>query len=316
MTQDMISRRATVPPEAVGRRIDQVAAELLPEFSRSQLQTWLKRGQMTVDGRECRPRDKVAGGESLALEAVLEPQGEWRPQAIPLTVLHEDEHLLVIDKPAGLVVHPGAGNPDETLVNALLHRFPELENLPRAGIVHRLDKDTSGLMVVARTLQARHVLVNQLQARSVSREYEAVVQGVPTGGAIIDAPIGRHPRARTRMAVVPRGGRAAVTRFRLLRRFPHHAHVRVSLETGRTHQIRVHMAHIGYPLVGDPVYGGRLRLPPGASDSLVQVLRQFRRQALHAAALSLIHPASGESVSWTSPLPEDFRTLLDALEAG
>jgi len=316
MSADRINLEATVPNGFIGQRVDQAAADLFSDYSRSQLQNWIKKGQLLVNGRPCKSKDKILGGEVLTLEAEPEKQGEWLSENIPLDVVYEDSSLVVINKPVGLVVHPGAGNPQGTLLNALLHRYPDQENIPRAGIVHRLDKETSGLMVVARTLQAQTSLVEQLQARTVSREYEAVVQGVPVGGRTIDLPIGRHPAVRTRMAVVQRGGKAAVTHFRVLKKFAHHALVRVKLETGRTHQIRVHLAHIGYPLVGDPVYGGRLRVPPAASEELINTLRRFRRQALHAAALSLEHPQSGAILGWEAPLPDDMVNLLAILASG
>jgi len=316
MPDNRIDLEATITADCAGQRVDQAAAGLFPAFSRAQIQQWIKGGELTLNGRPCKPKDRVSGGEALVVAATLVSQGEWRGEDIPLQVVYEDGDILVIDKPAGIVVHPGAGNPDGTVLNALLHRYPGQENMPRAGIVHRLDKDTSGLMVIARTLQAQTSLVAQLQARTVSREYEAVVQGLPVSGSTINEPIGRHPRTRTRMAVLRHGGKEALTRFRILRRFSHHAHVRLKLETGRTHQIRVHMAHIGFPLVGDPVYGGRLKLPAAASDALIESLRNFHRQALHAVALSLKHPRTGEELSWGSALPEDFRTLLDALEKG
>ena len=316
MSDDRISLTATVSTDAIGQRLDQAATDLFDGYSRSQLQQWIKNGNLLVDGQVRKPKEKVLGGEQLTLEAQLESQGDWVAEDIPLDIVHEDADIIVLNKPVGLVVHPGAGNREGTLLNALLHRYPALEMIPRAGIVHRLDKETSGLMVVARTLQAQHSLVTQLQERTISREYEAVVQGVPVAGRTIDEPIGRHPTARVKMAVAKNGGKPAVTHFRVLHRFDHHAHVRVQLETGRTHQIRVHMAHIGYPLVGDPVYGGRLKLPPGASDELIACLRNFRRQALHAAALSLEHPSSGEILSWSAPLPADIQALLAALDAG
>lgn len=235
-------------------------------------------------------------------------------ESIDLDIVYEDEHILVVNKPAGLVVHPAAGNYTGTLVNALLHYLPQMAELPRAGIVHRLDKDTTGLMVVAKTLAAHNRLVRQLQARSVSREYEAVAIGQFTGPGKVDAPIGRHPKQRKKMAVVPHGGKPAVTHFRVLRRFDWHAHLRLKLETGRTHQIRVHMAHIHHPLVGDPLYGGRFKKPAGIDPHLAEVLRQFPRQALHAAELGLEHPASGEYMRWTAPLPADMQMLLTELE--
>lgn len=305
----------TVPNERAGQRLDVVAAELFADFSRGRLQEWIRQGQLRVDGEQRRPKDKLAGGEQLTLQAEVEAEGDWQAQPIALDIVHEDSELLVINKPAGLVVHPAAGNPDGTLLNALLHHAPELRNLPRAGIVHRIDKDTTGLLVVARTFKAQNSLVQQLQARTMGREYEAVVQGAMTGGGSVDQPIGRHPTQRIKMAVV-RDGKPALTHYRIATRFEHYTHVRVQLETGRTHQIRVHMAHIGYPLVGDPVYGGRLRLPSGISDELADTLRRFGRQALHAARLELIHPGSGESMAWHMPLPQDMVELLQQLQAG
>lgn len=302
-----------VPAESRGQRLDVVAAELFDDFSRGRLQEWIKQGLLLVDGEQRRPKDKVVGGEQLDLRAEVEPEGDWQAQPIPLDIVYEDSELLVINKPAGLVVHPAAGNPDGTLLNALLHHAPELRNLPRAGIVHRIDKDTTGLLAVARTLKAQNSLVQQLQARTMGREYEAVVQGAMTGGGSVDQPIGRHPTQRIKMAVV-RDGKPALTHYRIATRFSDYTHIRVQLETGRTHQIRVHMAHIGYPLVGDPVYGGRLRLPSGISDELAETLRRFGRQALHAAKLELTHPDSGEAMSWQAPLPQDMVDLLQQLQ--
>ncbi|RPZ78506.1 23S rRNA pseudouridine(1911/1915/1917) synthase RluD [Pseudomonas aeruginosa] len=309
---DMIQRAAEVPFELGGQRLDQIAAQLFPEHSRSRLAGWIKDGRLTVDGAVLRPRDIVHSGAQLVLEAEQEAQGEWLAQDIELEIIYEDEHILVIDKPAGLVVHPAAGHQDGTLLNALLYHVPDIANVPRAGIVHRLDKDTTGLMVVAKTLEAHTKLVAQLQARSVSRIYEAIVIGVITSGGTIDAPIGRHGVQRQKMAVVD-AGKVAVSHYRVLERFRAHTHTRVKLETGRTHQIRVHMSHIGYPLVGDPVYGGRFRIPPVASQTLVQTLREFPRQALHARFLELDHPATGVRMKWESPLPEDFLWLLSLL---
>ncbi|EPX3566894.1 23S rRNA pseudouridine(1911/1915/1917) synthase RluD [Pseudomonas aeruginosa] len=309
---DMIQRAAEVPFELGGQRLDQIAAQLFPEHSRSRLAGWIKDGRLTVDGAVLRPRDIVHSGAQLVLEAEQEAQGEWLAQDIELEIVYEDEHILVIDKPAGLVVHPAAGHQDGTLLNALLYHVPDIANVPRAGIVHRLDKDTTGLMVVAKTLEAHTKLVAQLQARSVSRIYEAIVIGVITSGGTIDAPIGRHGVQRQKMAVVD-AGKVAVSHHRVLERFRAHTHTRVKLETGRTHQIRVHMSHIGYPLVGDPVYGGRFRIPPVASQTLVQTLREFPRQALHARFLELDHPATGLRMKWESPLPEDFLWLLSLL---
>ncbi|MBG6432889.1 23S rRNA pseudouridine(1911/1915/1917) synthase RluD [Pseudomonas aeruginosa] len=309
---DMIQRAAEVPFELGGQRLDQIAAQLFPEHSRSRLAGWIKDGRLTVDGAVLRPRDIVHSGAQLVLEAEQEAQGEWLAQDIELEIVYEDEHILVIDKPAGLVVHPAAGHQDGTLLNALLYHVPDIANVPRAGIVHRLDKDTTGLMVVAKTLEAHTKLVAQLQARSVSRIYEAIVIGVITSGGTIDAPIGRHGVQRQKMAVVD-AGKVAVSHYRVLERFRAHTHTRVKLETGRTHQIRVHMSHIGYPLVGDPVYGGRFRIPPVASQTLVQTLREFPRQALHARFLELDHPATGVRRKWEAPLPEDFLWRLSLL---
>lgn len=310
---DKIELRAEVPSELGGQRLDQVAAQLFAEHSRSRLSAWIKDGRLTVDGAVIRPRDIVHGGAILELTAEQEAQGEWIAQDIELDIVYEDDDILVINKPAGLVVHPAAGHADGTLLNALLHHIPDIINVPRAGIVHRLDKDTTGLMVVAKTIQAQTQLVTQLQSRSVSRIYECIVIGVVTAGGKINAPIGRHGQQRQRMAVME-GGKQAVSHYRVLERFRSHTHVRVKLETGRTHQIRVHMAHINYPLVGDPAYGGRFRIPPAASMTMVESLKNFPRQALHARFLELDHPTTGERMSWESPLPDDFVWLLSLLK--
>ncbi|MBO3276751.1 23S rRNA pseudouridine(1911/1915/1917) synthase RluD [Pseudomonas schmalbachii] len=309
---DSIQLAAEVPFELGGQRLDQIAAQLFSDHSRSRLAGWIKDGYLTVDGAVLRPRDIVHAGSRLELEVELEVQGEWVAQDIDLEIVYEDEQILVIDKPAGLVVHPAAGHQDGTLLNALLHHVPGLASVPRAGIVHRLDKDTTGLMVVAKTLEAHTNLVAQLQARSVSRIYEAIVVGVIVSGGKIDAPMGRHGVMRQKMAVIPTG-KQAISHYRVLERFRSHTHTRVKLETGRTHQIRVHMAHIGYPLVGDPVYGGRFRIPPGANPTLVEALRDYPRQALHARFLELDHPATGVRMKWESPLPDDFTWLLSLL---
>ena len=307
-------RQAVVPDGAAGRRFDAVLAELFPEFSRSRLSEWIKSGDVLLDGAQARPRDAVRGGEVVTLQVVLETQTHAVAQDIPLDVLYEDEQVFVIDKPAGLVVHPGAGNPDGTLVNALLYRDPALSALPRAGVVHRLDKDTSGVMVVARTLQAQTALVEQLSARDVHRQYLAVVVGALVSGGTANAAIDRHPRDRLKMAV-REDGRDAVTHFRLRERFRAHTALECRLETGRTHQIRVHMAHLKHPIIGDPLYGGALKLPKGATEDLVAVLRGFKRQALHAETLEFTHPVSGEPVRATAPVPADLKRLLDALRA-
>ncbi len=303
---------ARVGIELAGKRLDQALAQLFPDYSRSRLQQWVKEGLVTLDGVACRPRDKVVGGEWVALEARLEDQVACKPEAIDLDIVYEDETLILINKPAGLVVHPAAGNPDGTLQNALLHHDPELIQLPRAGIVHRLDKETTGLLVIARTPAAHKSLVEQLQAREFDREYRAIASGVMTAGGSVDEPIGRHPTQRIKMAVHP-AGKEAVTHYRVLERFRAHTYLKVKLETGRTHQIRVHMAHLRYPLVGDPVYAGRLRQPAGASEQLRESLRRFHRQALHALKLGLTHPASGEWMEWETPLPEDMQQLLETL---
>lgn len=303
-----------IPPEMAGQRLDQALAALFPDYSRSRLQQWIKSGQATLNGQTAKPKDKLLGGEQINLCAETEAEGDWQAQAIPLDIVYEDEDVLIINKPAGLVVHPGAGNPDGTLINALLHHAPELQQLPRAGIVHRLDKDTSGLLAVARSLRAHTHLVEQLQARAFSREYRAVANGLLRGGGTVDAPLGRHPTQRVRMAVVA-GGKPAITHYQVLETFRGHTDLRVRLETGRTHQIRVHMAYLKHPLIGDPLYGGRPKPPVGATPELLTLLQQFPRQALHAARLGLTHPHSGEYLEWRAELPEDMRDLLACLRA-
>lgn len=298
-------------PEHVGKRIDQVATELFGGFSRARLQEWIKSGDLTVNGATVKTKQKLVGSELLELDTVLLPEIEDEAEPITIKVIYEDEELLVIDKPTGLVVHPAAGHAAGTLLNGLLHHNATQANLPRAGIVHRLDRDTTGLMVVAKTLEAHASLVAQLQDRSLYREYEAVVQGVMTGGGKVDEPIGRHPSDRKRMAVLATG-KPAVTHYRLMERFRGHTLVRVQLETGRTHQIRVHMTHIRYPLIGDQTYG-RLRFPAGATAQLRETLQKFPRQALHARRLGLIHPVSGEEMLFESPVPTDMEALLTAL---
>ena len=305
-------RTALVPDTCAGRRLDAVLAELFPEYSRSRLSAWIKSGDVAVDGAPARPRDPVRGGETLTLNAVEEVQTHAVAEDIPLDVLYEDEHVFVLDKPAGLVVHPGAGNPAGTLVNALLHRDPGLDKLPRAGIVHRLDKDTSGVMVVARTLPAHTALVAQLSAREVHRQYLAIVVGALVSGGTVAAAIDRHPRDRLRMAV-REDGKDAVTHYRLRERFRAHTALECRLETGRTHQIRVHMAHLKHPIVGDPLYGGSLKLPKGASEALIAALRGFKRQALHAEVLEFAHPVTGARVRCEAPVPDDMQSLMRLL---
>lgn len=308
-----IELNGIVEPEQTGKRLDAVLAELFPDYSRTRIKDWILAGNVTLDDQICTlPKEKVMEGQSVQIHGVFEEENRWEPQNIDLNVVYEDDHIIVIDKQAGLVVHPGAGTPDGTMLNGLLYRYPELVDVPRAGIVHRLDKDTTGLMVVARTIPAQIRLVNALQHRKITREYEAVAFGHMTGGGKVDEPIGRHPTQRTMMAVNPMG-KPAVTRYRVAERFRAHTYLRLRLETGRTHQIRVHMTHINHPLVGDPVYGGRLRPLRNASPILSEFLKTFRRQALHARMLRLKHPMTGEEMEWRSPTPEDMLQLLHVL---
>jgi 23S rRNA pseudouridine1911/1915/1917 synthase len=302
-----------VPDEMVGMRLDQVLAEIFPDYSRSKLQTWIKVGRVQVDGNTRKAKDRLDGGEIIMLDAEAEKVVETVAEDIPLDIIFEDEALIIINKPAGLVVHPGVGNWSGTMQSALLYYDQTLETLPRAGIVHRIDKDTSGLLMIAKTLAAHNSLVEQLQARTIHREYLAITKGRMTAGGTIDEPIGRHPSDRLRFAVREQG-KDAMTHYRVKERFTRHTLIQVKLETGRTHQIRVHMAHIRYPLVGDPLYGGRFQLPAGCSDELIEVLRGFKRQALHAEKLGLIHPLSGEYRQWQIAMPNDMRTLVQALK--
>lgn len=301
-----------VPFEMAGMRLDQALAELFADYSRSKLQTWVKSGRVLVNGILLKPKDKLEGGEEITLDAEAEVVITSEPEDIPLEIVYEDDSLLIVNKPAGLVVHPAVGNWSGTLVNALLNHDAGLETLPRAGIVHRIDKDTSGLLMIAKTLQAHHSLTGQLQDREIHREYLAVTRGRMTAGGTIDEPIGRHPSDRKRY-VVRESGKFAVTHYRVVKRFTHHTLVQVKLETGRTHQIRVHMAHIRYPLLGDPVYGGRFQMPPTCSERLEKALRGFKRQALHAAKLGLRHPVTDEYYEWEQALPDDMENLLAAL---
>lgn len=306
--------RAQVPLDAAGLRFDQVLAALFPEYSRSRLAGWIKSGAATLDGAAAMPRQAVRGGERIELTAADQTQVDAASEAIALRVVYQDADLFVIDKPPGLVVHPGAGNPRGTLQNALLHLDPQLANVPRAGIVHRLDKDTSGLLVVARNLRAHAALVAMLSSRQIHRRYAAVVDGVPVAGGTVDAPLARHPQDRLRRAVRD-GGKPARTHYRVREKFRAQALLQCELESGRTHQIRVHMAHAGYPLVGDPLYGGGLKLPRAASSQLAEVLRGFKRQALHAEHLEFAHPVGGKMVLFDAEPPADFLQLLDALRA-
>lgn len=312
MTDEFHRHVLDLPPSAAGQRLDQALARALPDYSRARLQAWIAAGAVQVDGTSARSRDKMLGGERVVLEARFAADERVSAEPLHVDVVFKDRALFVVNKPAGLVVHPGAGNRQGTLQNALLHLDPELARVPRAGIVHRLDKDTSGLLVVARTPLAQTRLVEALAAHEVGREYLALCFGVLSGGATINEPIGRHRTQRTRMAVRTEG-REAITHYRVERRFRAHTLLRVQLETGRTHQIRVHLAHAGWPIVGDPLYGGRRRIPAGASAALLGALAGFRRQALHATRLSLAHPVSGKALSFEAALPADMQQLLAVL---
>jgi 23S rRNA pseudouridine1911/1915/1917 synthase len=303
----------TVPYGLAGLRLDQGIAELFSDYSRSKLQTWIKSGKVEVDGVILlSPKVKLDGGEEITLDAEAEIVVESTPEPIPLDIVFEDDSLLIVNKPAGLVVHPAIGNWHGTLLNALLNHDSNLETLPRAGIVHRIDKETSGLLMVAKTLQAHNSLTQQLQEHDITREYLAVTRGRMTAGGTVDEPIGRHPTERKRYTV-RESGKPAVTHYRVVQRFAHHTLVQLMLETGRTHQIRVHMAHIRYPLLGDPVYGGRFQMPPNCGAELEKELRGFKRQALHAAKLGLQHPVTDEYCEWEQPLPDDMIRLVSAL---
>ncbi|MFQ6004553.1 MAG: 23S rRNA pseudouridine(1911/1915/1917) synthase RluD [Woeseia sp.] len=302
----------TIPQDLAGQRFDQALARMFPEYSRSRLKSWILQGFITADGGTKRPRDLVSGGETVSIRPADEPGVVSEPEAMELDLRYEDPELMVVNKPAGLVVHPGAGNPSGTLMNGLLHRVPGLAELPRAGIIHRLDKDTSGLLLIAKTLRAHTALVRMLAARKIARHYVAVCNGVLTGGGTIDAPIGRHPVDRLRMSVHDRG-KPAVTVYRVLERFAAHTYISVELESGRTHQIRVHFAYRRHPIVGDQVYGGRPAVPPGCDDILRNTLRHFRRQALHAARLEFEHPETRERVAFDALPPADFENLLNVL---
>jgi len=310
---EQLQLSATIPEDMAGKRLDQALAALFSEHSRTRLQQWIKNGQVRVNNKIMRQRDKVLGGEIVEIETLYEIRDTWEAEEIKLQIIHEDETFFILNKPAGLVVHPGAGNPEHTLLNALLYYDPQLKIVPRAGIVQRLDKDTSGLMVIARTPETQTYLVSQMQERKITREYQAIVSGVMTAGGTIDKPIGRHPKHRTRMAVVD-NGKPAISHYRIITKYPAHTHIRVQLETGRTHQIRVHMAYLHYPIVGDPVYAGRPQVPKGASGELVTAIQSFPRQALHASAIELQHPTTGNSLRFEEPLPDDIQTLINLLK--
>ena len=310
-----ITLSAEVQPEQMGQRLDQTLAELFPEYSRSRLKTWIEADLVKLNERITNiPREKVLGGEKIEITVEVEDETRFEPENIPLNIVYEDDDIIVINKPKDLVVHPGAGNPNGTVLNALLYHYPPIAEVPRAGIVHRLDKDTTGLMVVAKTIPAQTKLVRDLQKRKITREYEAVASGIMTKGGTVDQPMARHATKRTLMAVHPMG-KTAVTHYRIMENYRNYTRLRLRLETGRTHQIRVHMAHIAHPLLGDQTYGGRPRPPKNASEDFMEVLRNFKRQALHAVMLRLAHPITGEMMEWYAPLPDDFVELLNALKA-
>ena len=310
-----ITLSAEVQPEQMGQRLDQTLAELFPEYSRSRLKTWIEADLVKLNDRITNiPREKVLGGERIEIIVEVEDETRFEAENIPLNIVYEDDDIIVINKSKDLVVHPGAGNPNGTVLNALLYHYPPIVEVPRAGIVHRLDKDTTGLMVVAKTIPVQTKLVRDLQKRKITREYEAVASGIMTKGGTVDQPMARHATKRTLMAVHPMG-KPAVTHYRIMENYRNYTRLRLRLETGRTHQIRVHMAHIAHPLLGDQTYGGRPRPPKNASEDFMEVLRNFKRQALHAVMLRLAHPITGEMMEWYAPLPDDFVELLNALKA-
>jgi 23S rRNA pseudouridine1911/1915/1917 synthase len=308
----LIQQSFQIEKHQAGNRLDHALHLLLPDYSRAKIQQWIQQGLVTVNDELCKPRQKVYSGDLVDLDVPEQVIISDQPQAIKFDILYQDEDIIVVNKPANLVVHPAAGHLDGTLVNGLLAHDSRLQQLPRAGIVHRLDKDTTGVMVVARNLTAHSWLVEQLQQRLVKREYVALTQGVVTAGRSIEAGIGRHPQNRKKMSVQA-GGKWAITHFQVARKFNHYSLIKIQLETGRTHQIRVHMAHINYPLLGDSVYGGRAHIPAGIDEALRLLIQDFKRQALHAERLSFEHPRSHEMVSFEAPLPDDFENLLEAL---
>ncbi|MFT5658567.1 MAG: 23S rRNA pseudouridine1911/1915/1917 synthase [Gammaproteobacteria bacterium] len=310
----LLQQQIRIENEHSGARVDQALHELLPEYSRGTIQVWIKSGFVILNRQPCKPKQKVYTGDLVDLDVPFVAKLTDLPEKIEFNIIHQDDEFFIIDKPANLVVHPAAGHESGTLVNGLLDIDPSLEQLPRAGIVHRLDKDTTGVMVVARTLKAHASLVDQLQQRFVKREYIAITQGVVTAGRTIETEMARHPVNRKKMSVQSHG-KHAITHFQVAQKFPHHTYINVQLETGRTHQIRVHMAHIHYPLLGDALYGGRFRLPAGVDAELGEMMRNFGRQALHARYLSFDHPKTKQPCRFEAPIPEDFQNMLTALRA-
>ena len=301
-----------IPERMTGDRLDVALSEMLPDYSRSKITAWIKSGDALINNKAFKPKDKVNGSQMVSLSLNKKQNNDWSAENIALNIVFEDEDIIIINKPFGLVTHPGAGNWNGTLANALLYYDPELSKLDRAGIVHRLDKNTSGLMVIARNEKSQKYLVEQLQSHSVVREYSAIVYGHMISGGSVNDPIGRDPKDRIKQAVSS-NGKDATTHYRVIDRFKSHTHVKAILETGRTHQIRVHLSHIGYPLLGDPMYGGRVRFPKKASEILKESLLGFKRQALHSKKLTLNHPSTGELMSWKAPLPDDMLELLKIL---
>jgi len=314
MKSKTIKHTITIPAEYAGLRLDQAIAKLLPEYSRMRIKEWLENKNITINqAQNWRAKDKVKGNEEIELKATLQDETFHAPEAIDLNIVYEDDELIIINKPVGMVVHPAPGNRHHTLLNALLHHAPLLSQLPRAGIIHRLDKDTSGLLVIAKTLPTHTYLVKQLQDRLISREYEAIIQGTLTGGGTIETNMGRHPHKRTQMAVTE-SGKPAITHYWIIEKFNAHTHIKVKLETGRTHQIRVHMAHLHHPIVGDTTYGGRMKIPAGASETLIDALQNFKRQALHAKRLAFIHPITLQEMQFEAEIPDDMQQLLNILK--
>ena len=302
-----------IPDELSGKRLDKALSYLIPEYSRSRIQSWIKSGDVNINESTCSQRSEVHIGDIIVIDTCINNIEKHQAEAIYLDILHEDEALIIINKPTGLIIHPGAGNPNHTLVNALLNFDENLDAIPRAGIIHRLDKETTGVLVVARTLESHTNLVNQLQKRDIKREYQSIVCGQLTSGGSIENKIGRHPKQRTKMAVI-NNGKTATTHYRVIKRYQHYTHLHVQLETGRTHQIRVHMSHMKHPIVGDPVYGNNKSIQKGVDYSLREFILNFNRQALHASSLELTHPISKEKMKFVAKLPDDILVLIGALD--